>query len=96
MGIKGLSRNVIKLAWREGHLSNLPAGTRVGVDGAGWLHKACVANAMAICLHQPTSQHHQHLHQLLDVGLKVVLVARYNGAPAALTSLGALTRVEAR
>ena len=82
MGIKGLSRNVIKLAWREGHLSHLPAGTRVGVDGAGWLHKACVANAMAICLHQPTSQHHQHflrqLHQLLDVGLKVVLV--FDGA----------------
>lgn len=45
-----LSKNVIKVAWREGRLSDLPAGTLVGVDAAGWLHKACIANAKAICL----------------------------------------------
>ena len=39
MGIKGLSKLVIKQVWRTAKLSDLPAGTRVGVDAAGWLHK---------------------------------------------------------
>ncbi|KOO33362.1 hypothetical protein Ctob_016525 [Chrysochromulina tobinii] len=38
MGIKGLSSNVIKQVWRDGSLKDLPRGTRIGVDGAGWLH----------------------------------------------------------
>ena len=37
MGVKGLSKGVIKLAWRDDALSRLPAGLRVGVDAAGWL-----------------------------------------------------------
>ena len=40
MGIKGLSANVIKRVWRDCSLSSLPRGARIGVDGAGWLHKA--------------------------------------------------------
>ena len=45
MGVKGLSKAVIKHVWRDGALGDLPAGTRIGVDAAGWLHKACVSNA---------------------------------------------------
>ena len=54
MGVKGLSKNVIKVAWRDGRLADLPAGFRVGVDAAGWLHKAVAANAKAICEETPT------------------------------------------
>ena len=39
MGVKGLSKAVIKQVWRDGALGDLPAGTRIGVDAAGWLHK---------------------------------------------------------
>ena len=49
MGVKGLSKNVIKLAWREGRLADLPRDTRVGVDAMGWIHRAVVANAKDIC-----------------------------------------------
>ena len=45
MGVKGLSKAVIKQVWRDGALGDLPEGTRIGVDAAGWLHKACVYNA---------------------------------------------------
>ena len=45
MGIKGLSKAVIKQAWRESRLSDLPTGSIIGVDVAGWLHKAVVSNA---------------------------------------------------
>ena len=40
MGVKGLSKGVIKQVWRDGTLSGLAPGTRVGVDAAGWIHKA--------------------------------------------------------
>ena len=54
MGIKGLSSNVIKQVWRDGSLKDLPRGTRIGVDGAGWLHKSVIANASDIWLqHRP-------------------------------------------
>jgi hypothetical protein len=43
MGIKGFSSNVIKQVWRDGSLKDLPRGTRIGVDGAGWLHKSVIA-----------------------------------------------------
>ena len=43
MGVKGLSKNVIKPAWRAGKLSDLQAGTTVGVDAMGWIHKAVVS-----------------------------------------------------
>ena len=58
MGVKGLSKAVIKHVWRDGALGDLPAGTRIGVDAAGWLHKACVYNAQGICL--------EDVHQALD------------------------------
>ena len=48
MGVKGLSKAVIKQCWREGRLADLPAGTRVGVDAMGWFHKAIVSNARDI------------------------------------------------
>ena len=47
MGVKGLSKNVIKLAWRSGKLSDLAEGTRIGVDAMGWFHKAVVHNQCA-------------------------------------------------
>ena len=34
MGVKGLSKAVIKRVWRDGALGDLPAGTRIGVDAA--------------------------------------------------------------
>ena len=55
MGVKGLSKNVIKLAWRKGRLADLPRDTRVGVDAMGWIHRAVVANAKDICLEQSSS-----------------------------------------
>jgi hypothetical protein len=78
MGIKGLSKNVIKQVWREDSLKSLPAGTRVGVDVAGWLHKAVVSNATDIVREKGTTSHHntmvRFLQQLLTAGLAVVLV----------------------
>ena len=58
MGVKGLSKAVIKQVWRDGALGDLPAGTRIGVDAAGWLHKACVYNAQGICLEDGSTGHH--------------------------------------
>ena len=55
MGVKGLSKNVIKQAWHEDSLKALPAGTRVGVDAAGWLHKSVVSNATDIVLENASS-----------------------------------------
>ena len=74
MGIKGLSSNVIKQVWRDGSLKDLPRGTRIGVDGAGWLHKSVVANASDICLEKAGSHGHRavfirHLQQLLHAGM---------------------------
>ena len=46
MGIKGLSKGVIKQVWRDSKLSDLAQATRIGVDAAGWIHKPrrrCVA-----------------------------------------------------
>ena len=79
MGIKGLSSNVIKQVWRDGSLKDLPRGTRIGVDGAGWLHKSVVANASDICLEKAGSHGHRavfirHLQQLLHAGMEVVVV----------------------
>ena len=50
VGIKGLSKGVIKQAWRDGRLDDLAEGTRIDVDVAGWLHRAVVSNARDICL----------------------------------------------
>ena len=79
MGIKGMSANVIKQVWRDCSLSSLPRGTRIGVDGAGWLHKAVVANAADICLEKAGSHGHRavfirQLQQLLHAGMEVVVV----------------------
>ena len=79
MGIKGLSSNVIKQVWRDGSLKDLPRGTRIGVDGAGWLHKSVIANASDICLEKAGSHGHRavfvrHLQQLLHAGMEVVVV----------------------
>ena len=80
MGVKGLSKAVIKQVWRDGALGDLPAGTRIGVDAAGWLHKACVYmyNAQGICLEDGSTGHHavftRCLQQLLHARLKVVVV----------------------
>ena len=57
MGIKGLSKAVIKQAWRDKRLADLPAGTRIGVVGAGWLHKAVITNAADICLEKESTGH---------------------------------------
>ena len=46
MGVKGLSKAVIKRVWRDSNFVALPPGTRIGVDAAGWLHEGVpVANA---------------------------------------------------
>jgi 5'-3' exonuclease len=78
MGVKGLSKNVIKQVWRDDSLSALPPGTRVGVDTAGWLHKAVVSNAAAIVREQSSVSHHsvivKSITQLLHAQLKVILV----------------------
>ena len=78
MGIKGLSKNVIKQVWRDGRLADLPAGTRIGVDAAGWLHKSVVSNATALCTDESSTAHHsvfvRLLQQLLHAKLEVVLV----------------------
>lgn len=79
MGVKGLSKNVIKPAWREGKLSDLPAGTRVGVDAMGWIHKAVVLNAEDIVKEKASSVSHHGVfvrcvQQLLHAKLRVVLV----------------------
>ena len=54
-GHQGLSSNVIKQVWRDGSLMDLPRGTRIGVDGAGWLHKSVFANARDIYLEKAGS-----------------------------------------
>ena len=61
MRIKGLSKGVIKQIWRDGKLCDLPLGTRVGVDAAGWIHKACVHNAVDLCLERGTTTQHAHI-----------------------------------
>ena len=79
MGVKGLSKNVIKPAWREGRLSDLPNGSRVGVDAMGWIHKAVISNAEDIVKENASSVSHHDvfircLQQLLHHQLYVVLV----------------------
>ena len=79
MGVKGLSKAVIKQAWREGRLEDLPADTRVGIDAMGWIHKAVVSNARDICMEQSASTGHHAVivklvQQLLHHKLNVVLV----------------------
>ena len=78
MGIKGLSKGVIKQVWRDGRLADLAEGTRIGVDAAGWIHKAVVSNATDICQEKGTTGHHavfvRYLQQLLHAKLKVVVV----------------------
>ncbi len=78
MGIQGLSKNVIKQVWRDSSLSALPRGYRIGVDTAGWLHKAVLGNAADICQKRGTIGHHAlfmpYVLQLLNAGLMVVLV----------------------
>ena len=69
-GHQGLSSNVIKQVWRDGSLMDLPRGTRIGVDGAGWLHKSVFANARDIYFEKAGSHTHRavfvrHLQQLL-------------------------------
>ena len=59
MGVKGLSKAVIKQAWHERRLADLPAGTRVGIDAMGWLHRAVVTNARDICMEKTNSTSHQ-------------------------------------
>ena len=66
MGIKGLSKGVIKIVWRDAMLRDLPRGTRVGVDAMGWLHKAVVQNAADICLEKGTRWHHGHFTRYLQ------------------------------
>ena len=61
MRIKGLSKGEIKQIWRDGKLGDLPTGTRVGVDAAGWIHKACVRNAVDLCLERGTATQHAHI-----------------------------------
>jgi hypothetical protein len=79
MGVKGLSKNVIKLAWRSGKLSELAEGTTIGVDAMGWIHKAIVANAEDIVKEKASSVGHhavfiRYVQQLLHHKLRVVIV----------------------
>jgi hypothetical protein len=69
MGIKGLSKNVIKQVWRDGRLQDLH-DVRIGVDTAGWIHKAVVSNARDICLEVENSTKH---HATFTARLQAVL-----------------------
>uniref|UniRef100_A0A7S3AE47 XPG N-terminal domain-containing protein n=1 Tax=Haptolina ericina TaxID=156174 RepID=A0A7S3AE47_9EUKA len=57
VGIKRLSKNVIKQVWREGRLQDLH-DTRLAVDTAGWIVKAVTSNAQDICLEKADSTKH--------------------------------------
>jgi 5'-3' exonuclease len=98
MGVKGLSKNVIKQVWRDDTLKALPNGTRVGVDVAGWLHKAVQGNAADIVREKGTTAHHDTmvrcLQQLLLANLEVVLVL--DGARWPLKSTTHARRASAR
>ena len=98
MGVKGLSRNVIKQVWRADTLKDLPAGTRVGVDAAGWLHRAVQSNAADIVRERSTTAHHsamiRYLQQLLVADLQVVVVL--DGARWPLKSVTHARRASAR
>lgn len=48
MGIKGLSKNVIKPAARKGSLKDLPPDAKLGVDTAGWIYAAAQSNARTL------------------------------------------------
>ena len=84
MGIKGLSEGVIKQVWRDAKLADLPAGTRVGVDAAGWLHKAVITNAADICLEKGT---HSAEASIAAAWREVGDAAEAGKAEAAQTSL---------
>ena len=53
MGVKGLSAGVMKQVWRDASLKDLARGTRIGVDGAGWLHKAVNGSHGALVKRKP-------------------------------------------
>ncbi|KAL1520311.1 hypothetical protein AB1Y20_021902 [Prymnesium parvum] len=57
MGIKGLSKGVIKQVWRERRLQELHQ-VRVGVDAAGWIMKSLMSNACDVCLEVEGSVKH--------------------------------------
>lgn len=98
MGVKGLSRNVIKQVWHADTLQSLPANTRVGVDAAGWLHRAVQSNAADIVRERGTTGHHivitRYLQQLLLADLQVVVVL--DGARWPLKSVTHARRASAR
>ena len=99
MGVKGLSKAVIKQAWHERRLADLPAGTRVGIDAMGWLHRAVVTNARDICMEKTNSTSHHGViirlaQQLLHHRLAIMLVI--DGRAWPLKRLTASTRINRR
>ncbi|KAL1514704.1 hypothetical protein AB1Y20_003791 [Prymnesium parvum] len=85
MGIKGLSKNVIKQAWREGRLQDLH-GEVVGVDAAGWVVKAVQANARELCLEIDSRLHQAAFARMLQATMHLLpadasLVLVLDGAP---------------
>lgn len=86
MGIKGLSKGVIKQVWTEQKLDDLPPGTRVGIDAPGLIHRAVVSNADHICLEVANSAKHQahfvrSLQTLLHAKSNLIAVVVLDGAP---------------